>query len=435
MFLQAKTIVWLLCMALFGAASGALFYVDRLDLGLAWVRLWGLRLLLLSFFLFCFGMLWRNTLAKSLLFSLAAAALALGSMEYYLAWRNGLLVSAHVQPVMTGIPEFDDEKRNQINLATIDQYFTDTEQAESEFVTNEGEARKILADQGYVVKEKVFTANKYFQPDPLLGYRIIKSEEPTQVLAIKHNSGKIAYSVIYTLNTQGWRVTPHHPNADEAVVFMGCSFTFGLGLNDEDSYPYKVAEMLGDGYEVFNMGVGGYGTHQVLAMIENGYLDDISKKYKKLHVFYMAIEDHKFRVSGKSSWDTDGPAYKLMGDGSVKYMGTFQQMARQEQSQSLLWKRVDEDKKMSDLHAGIIKQANNDLKKRYHTGLVLVKSCYSEPVPYLDNLSASDGIAVVDVLANVTMDELIPGDLHPNAKGASIMAEKIVDFIRRKERP
>jgi hypothetical protein len=55
-----------------------------------------------------------------------------------------------------------------------------------------------------------------------------------------------------------------------------------MALRDEQSYPYLVGEALGDAYQTFNFGMSGYGTHQMLALIESGRLDDIFKRYEKV---------------------------------------------------------------------------------------------------------------------------------------------------------
>ena len=120
----------------------------------------------------------------------------------------------------------------------------------------------------------------------------------------------------------GWRVTPQHPKARRAVVFLGCSYTMGEGVDDADSYPWKVAESLGDGWQVYNFGLSGYGAHHALALLESGRLDPLFARYDTVKVFFLTLPGHELRVSGFSAWDKHGPRY-LVEEGKAVRRGHF----------------------------------------------------------------------------------------------------------------
>lgn len=70
------------------------------------------------------------------------------------------------------------------------------------------------------------------------------------------------WKFIYNTNELGRR-GPYLPSADvygtTNVVVLGDSFTFGLGVNDEETYSQIMSEQLGREYAIINGGMGGWG--------------------------------------------------------------------------------------------------------------------------------------------------------------------------------
>lgn len=145
------------------------------------------------------------------------------------------------------------------------------------------------------------------EPDDVLG----AAHRPgARVRAIRTDRGDVTYDVVYTIGDDGLRVTPGS-STGEPVLFLGCSFTFGEGVHDDQTLPARVAAALGEGASVVNHGVGGYGPQQMLRAFETGRVPIPSGA----RVFYQAIGDHVRRVAGKAPWDGAGPRYELDGDG------------------------------------------------------------------------------------------------------------------------
>ncbi len=168
-----------------------------------------------------------------------------------------------------------------------------------------------------------FDVAKFYTYNDDLGYAHNPNVTVNEAKARHFADGRepeLIFDVKYSTDELGHRKTPVNPDAKFAVVFLGCSFTFGVGLNDEETYAYKVAKQLGRDYQVYNLGVGGYGTHQILASLakDMSYLE----KYERLYFFYAAIEDHLPRIAGLKLWAGNvGPMYiikddKLVRDGS-----------------------------------------------------------------------------------------------------------------------
>jgi lysophospholipase L1-like esterase len=116
------------------------------------------------------------------------------------------------------------------------------------------------------------------QPDKKLGYRLVPQFE------MDHQTREFRSHI--KINSEGLR-DHEYPAVKDAKTFrilaIGDSFTLGLGVNSEESYPKVLETMLnGDSvnagskkYEVINAGVDGYGTDQ-----EYLYLQELLQRYK-----------------------------------------------------------------------------------------------------------------------------------------------------------
>ena len=362
------------------------------------VSIASLSLLSLSLLTLGFGIHFKRTAVKMISFCLVAVLAALTFVSVYIDIRGPKGVIRYT-----------------LEAGDLD---------ESGHVRDDAAARAIFAEFGRKAAADAVTETYMNEPDALLGYRMLSGV--SEVMSIKvHDSNKLVYLAAYHLNEYAWRVTPQAPKATKAAVFLGDSFTFGIGLEDVDTYPYKVGEALGGDWQVFNFGVGGWGSHQALAMLENGYLDDIAERYDELHVFFMTLDSHGERVAGEAFWDKDGPCYRLQPDGSVKYIGSFADVQEAESSDSTPPGNYTANEK-KQLMLAIFRQMDSVLQERYGIRLVLI-----DPfgwAPSLGTLNA-EGVEIIDAYVGDAADYVIPGDGHPNALGTDLFAEKIVKHI------
>lgn len=155
---------------------------------------------------------------------------------------------------------------------------------------------------------------------PALGYA---PPPGLQVFARRVVRGKAIYEVTYTYDEHRQRTPP--PVAVEpplgAILCFGGSYTLGEGVEDDETYPFRLGELLGRRYQVLNFGFHGYGTHHMLAALQADGLDRKLRARPRLAV-YLAIPDHVVRAAGRKSWDAHGPWYRAV-DGAVQHGGTF----------------------------------------------------------------------------------------------------------------
>lgn len=158
----------------------------------------------------------------------------------------------------------------------------------------------------------------YFNPIPntILGYIPHKN---ISVDSRKYYRDHLVYDVVYTIDKNGLRISsPAEPNSsNECILFFGGSFTFGEGVDDAATMPYRVGEKLERKYDIYNFAFHGYGPHQMLSALESGWAQSVAN-CDAAHVFYQAIVDHVGRASGNGLWDVHGPRYVLSDAGVVR---------------------------------------------------------------------------------------------------------------------
>lgn len=117
---------------------------------------------------------------------------------------------------------------------------------------------------------KIEPGGKLFCPHPTLGYAHLPGKFKVTL--------KGGYSFELTHLTNGLRATRplnQTPAGDKSIWIMGCSFTHGWSLNDNQTYPWLVQDALTN-YDVLNFGVNGYGTVQALFQFRE-YLKSLKK--------------------------------------------------------------------------------------------------------------------------------------------------------------
>lgn len=168
---------------------------------------------------------------------------------------------------------------------------------------------------------RVEPGGTFFFPHPTLGY--------THIPGSFHVTLPDGYDFHVTHLPNTLRVThpldtyPSAGDKDEIWIF-GCSFTHGWGLNDEDTYAWRLQEALPD-YEVVNFGANGYGTLNSLIQFREALA---TKKPKIAVLAYASFHDARntfLRKRRKSvaPWNNLGPLAlpyaSLDRDGKLHY--------------------------------------------------------------------------------------------------------------------
>ena len=129
-------------------------------------------------------------------------------------------------------------------------------------------------------------------------------------------NGELIYAATYTIGDDGFRVTPGSdgPKGRPRANFLGCSVTFGEGLNDSDTFAARISSKL-PAAQIKNYGIHGYGMHQALAILESDR--DTSGKLN----FVLTAPWHAERSACLPSFALGSPRYRRLADGGVQRDG------------------------------------------------------------------------------------------------------------------
>jgi hypothetical protein len=161
----------------------------------------------------------------------------------------------------------------------------------------------------------------YTISDERLGYAPAKGHETT---IQRYLDDELVYDVTYTIDEHGLRIAPPGPPGDDVpcILFFGGSYTFGEGLENDETLAWRVGIETGGRYRIHNFGYHGYGPHQMLAALELGVVDEVVTCEPR-YVVYQGSPFHVPRAAGQSSWEKGGPRYEPTDDGRVEYRGQW----------------------------------------------------------------------------------------------------------------
>lgn len=134
-------------------------------------------------------------------------------------------------------------------------------------------------------------------------------------------SGRLVFDAAYRINPLGFRETRGSPDADEAFVFIGDSFTFGAFLNGDETAAHYFSEAHGFAKNVINLGVMGWGPHHVLRDLElNRHLSPALGENSRVRgVFFGLIDTHADRAATPTPKYMTAPYYVLNDDGQLEF--------------------------------------------------------------------------------------------------------------------
>jgi hypothetical protein len=125
-------------------------------------------------------------------------------------------------------------------------------------------------------------------PHEDLGFTQATSSEVRHIYRTKD---KIIYDAIYHFDEKGRRLAPieNRNRRKKFIVLSGCSFTYGNGLNDNQTLNYFLSKELND-FMPYNYAIGGTGTNTTLALIESNRLaQEVSEKMAFLFIFILML--------------------------------------------------------------------------------------------------------------------------------------------------
>ena len=186
------------------------------------------------------------------------------------------------------------------------------------------------------------------------------------------------------------------------VACIGNSITYGSGLKNpaRDAYPIVLGRMLGDGYWVKNFGIG---ARTMLNKGEHPYMKE--QIYKEALAFSPDIVIIKLGTN-------DSKPHNWIHKG--EFMKDMQTM-------------IDE-------FSGLATRPKIYLcypSKSYDNYGISDKTIVGEIIPMIKKLAKKNKLSVIDLhTAMDEMPELFPDRVHPNEKGAKVMARTVYEAMK-----
>jgi len=216
------------------------------------------------------------------------------------------------------------------------------------------------------------------QPHDVLGYA---PGPGTQGVWSRVIGDDPVFRIDVSIDANGYRTMPEAESvALPCVFFFGGSYTFGSGVNDNETAPYVVAEATAGRFRVFNLAYRGYGPHQMLASLAEDTYSAALGCHPRVAV-YQLISDHIDRAVGLASWDVNGPRYVLDEAGIAVQQGSFEKPSQESQSRlakvinkSLTYGRLRlflqerPDHQGAELIQGILRRAREIVETRDSNG-------------------------------------------------------------------
>jgi hypothetical protein len=145
--------------------------------------------------------------------------------------------------------------------------------------------------------------------DRLIGWK----KPPDQVM--RHETSE--FSVSYSSNSEGFRgegAMALEPNL-RRIAFIGDSFTFGIGVNEEDTFPSLIEGLL-DETRSYNYGISGFGVDQMWMTLRH-YADKVAPDIVVASFIWPDLGRARFayRIRGGLWWTK--PAF-ILRDGELE---------------------------------------------------------------------------------------------------------------------
>ena len=178
------------------------------------------------------------------------------------------------------------------------------------------------------VKDETVDYSKKFIPNVLI------TDSPTDLvpeiksrsISLSSKSKQVLYDVKITTDSFARRVTPTPKNPQKNIIFLGDSFVFGEGVNDNETFPYFLSLLRPDS-AIYNIGAPGLGVNDFLYdLTQSNRLKYMGIPKRKTIVLYTFINDHISRFFCGLNCYQDGQSWRSRKphfDDELNYKGSY----------------------------------------------------------------------------------------------------------------
>lgn len=168
------------------------------------------------------------------------------------------------------------------------------------------------------------TKDEWQEDHATLGYRPKASFSGNER---KWRGDSTVYDVTYTFDSLHRRITPAAGSPDQFALFFGDSFTFGQGVEDNETLPAQFAALAPE-FRPYNYGCGGYGPQNMWMQVHRpGFMEEVTETSGI--AVYTFIRPQVFRAIGSlrllSLWGKRLPCLQPEPQGLV-FRGLYEEV-------------------------------------------------------------------------------------------------------------
>lgn len=288
--------------------------------------------------------------------------------------------------------------------------------------------------------DRLKNSNTFMQYDKDLGYRF-KSNVTFSWEEMFYDS---SYKEKFISTDSFRRRTINNNLASQYLMFLGCSYTIGQGLNDGEAFPYILNNQQSK-YQVYNYASTGYGAQQLIPFFNKSISSEIKEDSGIL--LYMFINHHVNRLAKdifSINFSFYTPYFELENDKVVSKGMYYQYFPIKTRlvlgvSNTFLFNAWNllEQKFFWDwegsfrLTSKVVKSSQDGYLKQFPKGkyyVVIFPGEDNNIKPYFEQ----EGLTVIDLSQSINL-EAIGGrqkdGYHPNEVGAAAVAELLLGVI------
>ncbi len=305
---------------------------------------------------------------------------------------------------------------------------------------------KLISADQFGGKGYIYRSEPWGDNDSIYGY---KFRSPLKTREILRYEDTIIYDKVYHIDGPLTRRVPQTQleAPENTVTIMGCSFMFGVGLNDDETIMANLTRELPN-TQVDNITLIGSGPNNTLAYLEETHT--FRPGQEEIYIYTFSEDEHVTRANGfmvPLEWLATSPYYKeeqVNGKRRMVRTGTIEEHWPV-RSKVLTWLRnylfiplqINRDfPPIRDSHreytCNLIEQMDREIKSKNPKAQFYVYYYPFSPPPndYYHQCFSERGINELSFQKIKAQGLRYPHDGHPNEQGSQIIARDIVRALR-----
>lgn len=295
-----------------------------------------------------------------------------------------------------------------------------------------------LSDNGHIMNSIFFNNSDAKEVTTIRHIKKVQGQE--QYFSNKDiKKSDVLFDVIYTTyKNYRFRYIKGNKDSNTSIVFLGCSFVFGYGVNDNQTLPYYFSKKYDFKYNVLNFGINGTGTNFALNIVNSTNLINkfMTKKSKIKYFIYTLIDFHIERNFRILEFDACTDNFILVDSKFSRIkepFGIFKVIFKK----SYIFKKTFLNlinTKNRNFHEqyliNSVLKIKNIVKQKYDAELIVI--CYNLNQKIIEILKQKNINVIVLDKKFENEEYSIKNDGHPNWKANEEIAQILFDYINNK---